>query len=60
MVEFLHREVDKILRLPEVQERIANQGAEATSRTPQEFRNYIAAEVKKWSEVVKRAGIAQE
>jgi tripartite-type tricarboxylate transporter receptor subunit TctC len=44
----------------DVQERMAGQKAEASLRTPDDFGKYIQAEVKKWAEVIKRAGITAE
>jgi tripartite-type tricarboxylate transporter receptor subunit TctC len=59
-VSLLNREVNKALRLPEVRDRLATEGVEASGSTPQEFAALIRAEVNKWSRVVKAAGIRAE
>ena len=52
----LHREVVRILALPEVRERFAAQGADPVGSSPEEFRAYIAAEIDKWAKVVRESG----
>jgi tripartite-type tricarboxylate transporter receptor subunit TctC len=42
---------------PEVQEKLASQGAILIGNTPEEFAAYMASEVKKWAKVVQAAGI---
>jgi tripartite-type tricarboxylate transporter receptor subunit TctC len=44
-------------RQPSVAERFAVDNAEAVGSTPREYAEFIAAEQKRWSEVVRRAGI---
>lgn len=46
-----------IMRTPEMRERFAKEGQEAIGTTPEEFARFIAAEVAKWSKVVRAAGI---
>jgi tripartite-type tricarboxylate transporter receptor subunit TctC len=36
---------------------IAQQGADAVSSTPSEFRSFVNAEIAKWAKAVKAAGI---
>ena len=56
----LHGEIVKALKLPEVQRRISELGAEVVGNTPQEFRAKIASELKQFSPVVKLANIKAE
>ncbi len=56
----LHGEITGIVASQEVQKWFASEGAEAVSRTPEEFRKFIAAEMVKWGGVVKEAGIRAE
>ena len=56
----LHGEIVKALKLPEVQRRISELGAEVVGNTPQEFRAKIASELKQFSTVVKLANIKAE
>jgi tripartite-type tricarboxylate transporter receptor subunit TctC len=53
----LHREITAILQEPETHDRLATDAAETMIVTPAEFRKMIHDDVKKWTEVAKRAGI---
>lgn len=53
----LSNEIEKILRMPDVVESLSKQGAEPTYKNPAQFSDYIKAELKRWSEVVKKAGL---
>jgi len=48
--------VVKILKSPEMRERLVAQGAEAAPTTPAEFAAFIAAEVPKYAKIVKASG----
>ena len=52
----LNSEVVAILKLPDVSERLAAQGAEASSFSPEQFAAFTRAEMTKWAKVVKDAG----
>jgi tripartite-type tricarboxylate transporter receptor subunit TctC len=56
VVEKLSAEVKRILSLPEVQTRMKEIGAVPSPMTPEQFRDFIAGEQKKWQEVVKTSG----
>ncbi len=57
IVARMHRELVKVLKDPEVQERLASQGAEPVGSTPEEFDAYMRREVEKWGMVIKKAGV---
>ncbi len=57
VVNRLSTDAGKALQSAEVKEKMAGQGAEPFLRTADDFGNYIQVEVKKWAEVIKRAGI---
>ena len=57
IVSRMHREIEKIVQLPEVQERLSASGAEPVASTPEQFGAYLGAEVAKWGRVVKQAKI---
>jgi tripartite-type tricarboxylate transporter receptor subunit TctC len=57
IVARMHREIEKIVQLPEVQERLSASGAEPVASTPEQFGAYLSAEVAKWGRVVKQAKI---
>ena len=56
IVAKLSAEIARILKLPEVGERLASEGAELSGNTPEEFAAYIKAEQAKWAKVVKISG----
>ena len=56
IVAKLNGEIRRILSLPDVKERLAAQGAETITSTPQEFGAYIKSETEKWAKVVRFSG----
>ena len=56
VVTRLHGEVVKVLRLPDVTQRLGGLGFEIAGSTPEEFGAYIRAETAKWAKVVKASG----
>ena len=59
IVERLHAQTLQALQAETVKARLAEMGGEARGSTPQEMTAMVAAEVKKWSQVVADAGIAR-
>lgn len=57
IVARMHREIEKIVQMPEVQERLSASGAEPVASTPEQFGAYLGSEVAKWGRVVKQAKI---
>ena len=60
VVNTLSTEIARAADLPDVRERFAGMGLEPLTLMPREFHAYIAAELKKWAEVVKAANIKAE
>ena len=60
IVSRLHAEASRSLRLPDVRERLAADGAEVVASAPDEFAAFIRAETAKWAKVVKDAGISPD
>jgi tripartite-type tricarboxylate transporter receptor subunit TctC len=56
VVTSLHTEITKILKMPDVKEKIAGLGADIVGNSPAEFGDYLRAEIAKWSGVVKTSG----
>lgn len=56
IVNQLNSEMAKVMRRPDVQKQLADQGAEATTSTPAEFASFIESEITRWAEVVKQSG----
>jgi tripartite-type tricarboxylate transporter receptor subunit TctC len=60
IVARLQAEVGKVLRLPEVRERLAALGAEPVGNTPDEFNAFIRAEMTRWGRIIREKGIRSE
>jgi len=56
----INREVNEVLATQAIKERFAKFGAEPGNLGQAEFTRYVEAEIDKWSDVVKRAGIKAE
>jgi tripartite-type tricarboxylate transporter receptor subunit TctC len=56
----LNAEVAKIVGLPEVQKEWAAQGATGMSQSVEEFERYLRADIDKWAQIVRKAGIKAE
>ena len=56
IVKRLNTEIVKILKLPDVSERLVGLGAEPVGNTSEEFTALVKAEVVKWADVVKKSG----
>ena len=57
IVERLHAELAKILKDPEVQDRLAKLGLDPSGMTPSELAAFQKAEIDKWAKVIKAANI---
>jgi tripartite-type tricarboxylate transporter receptor subunit TctC len=53
IIDKLHRVFTQVLKLPDVRERLLNQGFDVIGSSPAEFRAYVRSELKRWSAVVK-------
>jgi tripartite-type tricarboxylate transporter receptor subunit TctC len=60
IIDRLNAELNRIVRLPEVREKFADQGVTPTGSTPEEFQRLIAAEIRQWTETVRAANIKVE
>jgi tripartite-type tricarboxylate transporter receptor subunit TctC len=56
IVKRLNAEIVKIIRMPDVNEKLTALGAEPVGNTPEEFGALVRAEVGKWADVVKKSG----
>jgi tripartite-type tricarboxylate transporter receptor subunit TctC len=52
----LNREIARIIRLPDVNERITSEGAVPVASSPAEFSSFVRRELVKWAKVVKASG----
>jgi len=60
IVNKLSAEINRILQLPDVRERLGSLGAEIVGGTPKEFAAHIQREIPKWAKVIKDAGVRLE
>jgi len=58
VVAALNKAATEAMKDPIVVEKLASQGAILVGGTPDEFRNYVDSETKKWANVIKEAGVA--
>jgi tripartite-type tricarboxylate transporter receptor subunit TctC len=57
IVDKLQTEINKVLQLPAVSERLALLGIEPSGNTPEQFSEQLANDVATWSPIVKKANI---
>ncbi len=60
IVNKLHAEFVRILKLPDMQEKLAALGATVSAAGPAEFSAFLQAEIRKWDGVARRANIRLE
>jgi tripartite-type tricarboxylate transporter receptor subunit TctC len=56
----LNAAINEALKKPEVRETLTKFGSEPLGGTPQEFAGFVAAESKKWSEIIRLSGVKME
>ena len=56
----LHDATVAALRLPDVRDRLREQGAEVVGNSPTELAAYVAAEIPKWAALARQAGVKPE
>ena len=56
----LNSEIIKALQEPETRERLAGQGFEVRTTTPEQLGSYIRSEIAKWAPIVKESGVKPE
>jgi tripartite-type tricarboxylate transporter receptor subunit TctC len=59
-IEWLNREAKKAFSAADVRDRFVTQGVEFALGSPEDFATHIAADGKRWGEVIRRAGIKLE
>lgn len=57
IVQRLNTEIVSVLKLPEVRDRLAKEGVDARFNTPDEFAKLLVSDLKRWANVIERAGV---
>jgi tripartite-type tricarboxylate transporter receptor subunit TctC len=57
VIDKLHVEITRILKVPDVREKLEALGGEIVGSTPSEFSTYLKAEIAKWGKVARAANI---
>jgi tripartite-type tricarboxylate transporter receptor subunit TctC len=60
IVDRLNKEVNAALASPDVRQRLHALGVEAQGSTPEQFREFLVAEIAKWKNVIERAKIERQ
>ena len=56
IVARLHKEIVRVLAMPDIRERLSGEGAELVGNSPREFDAFVRSEIVKWAKVVKLSG----
>ncbi len=57
LVERLNQDIQRVLKLPDVRERMSTEGASPAGGTPQQFAALVRSEVDKWRRIIQQAGV---
>jgi tripartite-type tricarboxylate transporter receptor subunit TctC len=60
IIDRINEAVHKVLAEPDVKSRLMAQGFDVTPSTPEEFGETVRAEIEKWKDVVKDAGLTAD
>lgn len=58
LVERLNRDINRVLGMPEVRERMTAAGTLPAGGTPAQFAQLVRSEVEKWSRIIRQAGLS--
>ena len=56
LINRVNAEMNRIMKMPDVTQRLAGDGVEAVGSTPEQFGAYLKQEVAKWGKVVNASG----
>ena len=60
IVARMQREIARTIRLPDVKQKLLDQGADSVGSTPEELDRVVKAELRKWAGVIRDANIRIE
>ncbi|MSP97593.1 MAG: tripartite tricarboxylate transporter substrate binding protein, partial [Betaproteobacteria bacterium] len=56
----LNQEIGRIMKMPDVQNKIEALGADATTSTPGEFTELLRSDIERWAKIIPLLGIQLE
>lgn len=59
-VSLMQKEVARVVHLPDIKQKLLEQGADAVGSSPEELDRVVKAELKRWAEVIRDANIKLE
>src|SRR5262249_56536217 len=59
LVNKISRDIEKVLQIPAVREKLSSQGAEPSYADPKEFAGIIKSDIERFAKVIKEANIRQ-
>src|SRR5712691_6798657 len=60
VIQLLNREINAVLRLPDVQEKALAFGLDARGTTPQEMQERMKQDIARWAAVIEKAGLEKQ
>jgi len=60
LVERLNQDIHRVLKLPEVRERMAAEGTLPVTGTPAQYAELVRSEVERWRRIIQQASIVPE
>lgn len=60
LITRLYSDIIKVLNMPDLKERMANEGTDTAGSTPEEFGAFLKSEIDKWARVIKTANVRGE
>jgi tripartite-type tricarboxylate transporter receptor subunit TctC len=60
IVARMHREIARVVQLPEVRQKLLDQGADPIGSSPEELGRLVKTELNTWATVIRDAGIKAE
>jgi tripartite-type tricarboxylate transporter receptor subunit TctC len=57
VIACMHKEIERVVRLPEVRQKLIEQGGDPVAGPPEQLERVVKAELKKWAEVIQQAKI---